>query len=284
MIELAEKSTVEHPAPPSKKYGRFHYASNSVGLFGRDEELKQLKEFCDFDRPLSWWVVIGEKGSGKSKLCYEFSKKMEDEGWTVCAPSDKSLENLHLCSECLASDTLFVLDYAENNMSSIKNWISALGEKGFPGIKIRVLLIQRKFESSAELSDTRFAEITGSKDDLTKNLYDMSLLILLPLPDSSLREIMWDYSSKRTPRQRDIDKAAEDFIFERVNEIDRKTEHEENVFSRLLCVLILTDVYLVSSDVDKIKQWDVTDVLNLSGYIPRSLLRKDPTRTVMVWW
>jgi hypothetical protein len=268
MIEPAENSAVKHHRPLSKTRGRLHYASDSVGLFGRDKEFERLRDFCDSNKPLSWWVVAGGEGTGKSKLCYEFSKDREHEGWTICTPSDNSLENLLACSEHLPNDTLFVFDYREQDLYFIVNWISALnknrflGFPGFPDIKIRILLIQQSLESSEEPPGIRLAEITHDVANLKKLLYDTSPLILLPLPEASLRELMRDYSAKRASKKRALDAPAEDFILKKLHGIDGKPDLFKPALLRPLYALILTDAYLAIPDLKEIKRWDITSVLD----------------------
>jgi hypothetical protein len=86
-------SAAQHHVNPSKIRGWYYYASDSVNLIGREKELERLDEFCDNERKLSWWIVTGEGGSGKSKLCYEFANRRRRVGWTICMRNDARVDS-----------------------------------------------------------------------------------------------------------------------------------------------------------------------------------------------
>jgi hypothetical protein len=165
--------------------------SRSGALIGRKKELKQLKNFCRrrprcypfsswYDitdnkrQPFLFWIVSGEEGSGKSKLCYEFLLRMSHRGWTVCQPQ-KSEEALNEASEHIPKKTLYMLDYAEYDTKAITEWLIKLG-KGHRGCKkerrigrrVRVLLIQRRMNEGGSFNDGRinpYRHKPSDKDD-----------------------------------------------------------------------------------------------------------------------
>jgi len=243
---------------PSKNRGVYHFASDSVGLFGRCEETKALNKFCeDTSKNLTWWVVAGEGGSGKSKLCYEFSKEMEREGWSVCWPQYRSESDLKECSEKLPNDTLFVIDYAEDNIAVIGKWITTLGVDKYQNIKIRVLLLQRRVEQLDDLRNTRFAN-SENRANLKDAMYGEPLW-LSHLKDGALRSAINDFATHKTDEKRLMTPDSTELILNKLKEIDGVTDFHKQELLRPLYALILTDAYIQGND--DITSWSITDVL-----------------------
>ena len=147
------------------KTSDFHF-SISGALIGRKKELKQLEIFCKkapdgSKQPFLFWIISGEGGSGKSKLCYEFLLKMKWRGWTTCLPQ-KNKEALNKASEHLPNKTLFMIDYAEYDTKIITEWLLELGQDNLGckknrnvGCRVRVLLIQRRPYEGGSFNDLR---------------------------------------------------------------------------------------------------------------------------------
>ena len=68
LSEFEERSDVK----PLLQYKRF---------IGRQEELKELDTFLNADRKIM--VLVGEGGTGKTRLAIEFAKQMENKNWSV---------------------------------------------------------------------------------------------------------------------------------------------------------------------------------------------------------
>jgi hypothetical protein len=191
-------SAEEYHSPRIYKDNRFHYSSQFVKLYGRNNDIDKLKPFCGYDenmKPLSnqssfsWWGITGEGGSGKSRLAFDFSKLIEEEGWTVCFPPGNSKDILFRCSENLPNNTLFILDYAEYNTADIIEWLSMFGAQKYCNVLVRVLLIQRV---SSNYQDIKINP--RQKLFITNNMYDKNFLRLKSLDASELQEIMAEYA------------------------------------------------------------------------------------------
>ena len=67
-----------------KEDNRFVYNyKNRIELIGRIQDLQDLEAFCQADKRQVWWAMVGEGGSGKSRLALEFAEKKQREGWDV---------------------------------------------------------------------------------------------------------------------------------------------------------------------------------------------------------
>ena len=255
--EFLEKpdSAVENNVRPSKERGLFHYASDSVGIFGREAELQRLKEFCD-DPKKVWWVVTGEGGSGKSKLCYSFARQMEEKGWSICKPSENSRECLERCSESLPNDTLFILDYAESNLTDIPPWILTLRKDQYQGVRIKAILIQRHAEPFEDLSLTRFAEKTGNNTALKETQF-ASPLQLPRIKDEHQREIINDYAQKREHKKTRMTRDGEDTILRTLEAIDRPKDPSKDPLCRPLYLLVITEAYIQGTK--NLDKWEEED-------------------------
>ncbi|MCL2137669.1 MAG: leucine-rich repeat domain-containing protein [Coriobacteriia bacterium] len=242
---------------PSKDRGLYYFASDSVGLFGRCDEIKALHKFCeDTNKNLLWWVVAGEGGSGKSKLCYEFSKEMRKEGWSVCWPQYRSESDLDKCSDRLPNDTLFVIDYAEDNIADIGKWITTLSVDKYQHIKIRVLLLQRKVERFDDFADSRIAQ-NANDENLWQAMYGEPLW-LSHLKEGALISAINDFAKHRPDKKRPMTPDSEELILSKLKEIDGVTAFHKLLLLRPLYALILTDAYI--QDNDDITSWSITDV------------------------
>jgi len=194
-----KNSARDRGIPPRDKDNDLHFLSMwKTGLYGRKEELSILKDFCSRrphikysnisnpQRSFLWFLVTGEGGTGKSKLCYEFLRKMRWRGWTICMP-EKTIEGLAEASAHLPNKTIFLLDYAEYDTKVIGEWIKKLEEnnnkKRRISKRVRILLIQRRTTSGSldgyAIDDSRY------KYHRTENYRDVvqDKLALKPIAD-----------------------------------------------------------------------------------------------------
>ena len=267
---IEDDSAYQNNRPPENKLNRFYFATStdfSLSLKGRKAEIKQLSDFCRHNpkMPFLWWMITGEGGTGKSKLCYEFSKIKQNEGWTICYPEAHDLEHLTKCSNRLTRNTLFILDYSEYNTRDIFNWMSRLGSDKYKKIDIRILLIQRTGMSVGDI------EILFNKAKpgtfLKDHAYNNGIFLRLESPKKPhILNIQREYASSI----RNITDFECEIIYNKLSNIDEK-------FLRPLYAIILTDAYL--DDSENIFNWTKKeDILN---YICKNEVRKiiDSTNT-----
>ncbi|MCH8621764.1 hypothetical protein [Undibacterium sp. TS12] len=132
---------------------RFHFSARATKLFGRDDELRQLKEFCNTDSKFLWWGIIGKGGTGKSRLALELAHALDvpqkNWNWMFLGHGSTLTSNL----ACLASDwtpeqpTLLVVDYVAGVADQLKEALNTCAKKAtkwkYP---VRLLFLERTTE------------------------------------------------------------------------------------------------------------------------------------------
>lgn len=224
----------------------FHYVNRASSFLGREKEVSELREFMEVNKSLSWMLITGKGGSGKSRLCYEFLNMMRDEKWSVCMPTKNSATKLADCSQSLPNNTLFVLDNAECITEDIVEWLAHLNENQYKNIKIRVIIIQREGNYHEA---TKFA--SSQEKDVLKETFHKHLPVA-PLKRKVLLEIMKSYADEIREENNFSEKTFEE-IYWHLEQIDEK-------LVRPLYAIALTDAYLTTPG--DFPTWDKQRVLD----------------------
>lgn len=134
-------------------YSRFSYDAKNVEFFGRKDEIEKLIDFCLDMRKILWWAVTGAGGTGKSRLAYEFSKKIQEgkierinDNWYIKNIKWPTfIKSIDFKSAWYFNKNIFlIIDYVHAYEVQIGQWISWLEQTSgnFLG-KLRILLIER---------------------------------------------------------------------------------------------------------------------------------------------
>lgn len=165
---------------------------------GREEELARLTEFCEAEDRLLWWSVTGPGGMGKSRLVFEFCKKMRTEGWNVnrfeASPSRggeaRRLEELPGWTPDVGK-TIVVLDDVQAYMESVCAWMTRM-DRTPRSEELRILLLEREGKS---ISDSGWLGPDFRDTDLDQWCHSDSFLRLDPMTDEQLMAVMTDYAA-----------------------------------------------------------------------------------------
>ena len=159
--------------------GDLHYASQTVGFHGRSMELSRLKAFLESDSHISWWAIVGQAGSGKSRIAFELMQR--------AAPSYYAFFlNPHVYERYAAdfvpfNDTLVIIDYVKGQERSIAPIISRLFETFEPSrCRLRVLFVER---SSSTFAGSWYSSLLESMDPLSRQVFSQAEFS----PDSATR-------------------------------------------------------------------------------------------------
>lgn len=213
---------------------------------GREEEMKQLKAFCEDRRPFLWWAVTGPGGSGKTRLMEELKKYQKGKKWTVrCLKPSEYTDDRFKEIQDSSRNLLVVADYAGEHGETLGTWIERLSDRS--GAKLRLLLAEREPESGTDGS--------GRNHNTTNSLYECletgtsrnylhaaqfgeleRMLRLIPLDDEALREMITSYAKTVFSR----DKLSEG----EMRELLEGLEKADPSLHRPLFALFVADSYL----------------------------------------
>ncbi|MEQ9109328.1 MAG: hypothetical protein RIF37_15310 [Rhodospirillaceae bacterium] len=130
------------PIGPSKGPWSILYRSRAARFRGRELELSTLKEWLEEDTNLSWTILLGPGGSGKSHLAQELALRVGGVWKAGFLLNDTSYD---WSSFEPMANTLIMVDYAASRAAEVRDFIYIIGQKQnqFP-YKIRILLIERQ--------------------------------------------------------------------------------------------------------------------------------------------
>lgn len=132
-------------------YHKLDYRSEKIPFVGRKEALKEIEEFCSSDEKILWWAVVGNGGSGKSRLAYQFIKEnIGSAGWKMLFLQDDFWgEDGEVCryktwnNWAYGKHLLLVVDYVQKYTVKAAQWIRTLNNSRSVSNKIRVLFLER---------------------------------------------------------------------------------------------------------------------------------------------
>jgi tetratricopeptide (TPR) repeat protein len=151
---------------------------------GRKEELDLLADWCQDAEPRSILLLIGEGGSGKTRLMIEWCRRLRHQGWHAgFLRRDRKAAELDPVLEGTAP-RLVVVDYAETQVSIVNHLMQKLAsaESG-EGPKVRVVLLARRggdWWLKLSESDGEIARLPGLSQTITP---------LVPSDSTTRREI-----------------------------------------------------------------------------------------------
>lgn len=190
-------------SPMEPLYGnRFRFDSGSVGVFGRDSELRALEAFCENDALLCWTGICGKAGIGKSKLAYELCQRMKDRDWNTWEPVDAKygLDEIKVVlRDGVFRNTLICLDDIKTQEEEIAQFIYSVA-RTYPRQlhKIRILLMERSSITQLDCLDDIVGYRYRYDEKEQKNIHVNSdgYMELLPLDESFTLQILKDYAAR----------------------------------------------------------------------------------------
>lgn len=118
--------------------------SEVVPYIAREQPQKWLEDWCAGDSSVSYAVLSGEGGVGKSRLAAELCSRMAGEGW-VSGVAEALPESRGGHDDIAASDLgnplLLVVDYADHRQAYVADLLNGAGTAG--NRKVRILAIVR---------------------------------------------------------------------------------------------------------------------------------------------
>lgn len=248
---IGEKRTSEN---------EFHYLNNSIGFWGRDEEIKALNNFLKDDRKILFMSIVGPGASGKSKLVYEFYKQhRHDPNWAVKYIDKPEIERLLTFDDySYPKNLVLIVDYAGLYARHLGSWLKylrSLTDQAFSK-KIRLILLERSGMIRTELftMPPRWHQDLLHSGEQSADLKDIwyhaacfgPIGELKPLPGDALRQIMAKYAT-------DHGASVSDEGLELLMTCLGKIDAPHGYASRPLFALLLAEAYVDHHD---IRKWD----------------------------
>ncbi len=178
---------INEQAPGEGLY-RYVYTVKGLPFVNFESQFQSLDKFCNNSEDLLWWSITGNAGSGKSRLAFEYSKKLLDDKWNAGFLGDK--ENLKCLVDSQPNKSTFIIvDYVVGQESELSSILVSLSNK-YKGqgakYKIRILFLERNLDSWL----SKFMrEGTSSHSVLSSSRYkDLKFLSLKTLDMSSEQE------------------------------------------------------------------------------------------------
>ncbi|MCH7887887.1 MAG: tetratricopeptide repeat protein [Proteobacteria bacterium] len=106
---------------------------------GRDEDVKQLREWADSEPRVSLKFITGAGGVGKSRLAAEFAEIMQDDGWAAGFVDLRNPSGYWIHE----TGTLLVVDYPEENREGVTDLLRNLSNLPVSHPLFRVLFLSR---------------------------------------------------------------------------------------------------------------------------------------------
>lgn len=244
---FSEEKKIEDTGNP------FVYSSDVIGFYGRDQEMEELRKFVEAENDFSWWAVTGEGGAGKTRLVYEFAKKMRSDGWNDEWIDRDDLKDINILNNKLirSGKNIIIADYGQSYAREVGNWMTKIAKDiaiGKNACRNKILIVDR------EQNDKRATLFTAlTEEDYNGRLkgyqWKEDFISIKPLQKDSIKRILRSYIEYRT---KDIDDNAVENLFMTLEKIDPDLR-------RPLYAMFIADAYCDNEDPS---HWDRERVLN----------------------
>lgn len=126
----------------------YHFAQEQIPFQGRREELEKLERFLEQKKQFSWTAVIGQGGSGKSRLALELLHRTEDR-WVGFFLNETAKEEA--ASEYAPfGNTLIIIDYVRGREQKLAKQAEAFVHAyRFTDYKLRIVFLERDGDTGA---------------------------------------------------------------------------------------------------------------------------------------
>ena len=172
---------------------KLDYRVEWTTFIGRTNELEQLIQFVECDKPFTWWILTGNGGAGKSRIALELKNRLTIQGNFFC-DFVMTHELTHKARNwTIEQPTLFIIDYAARFSETILELIKDLSTRTNLKYCVRILLIER--EINGDWWQKYFRNV-----ELKISVYDEKPLNLTGLVQSDLLSIIHEVLKKRNQK------------------------------------------------------------------------------------
>lgn len=253
-------SVIDGISPKTLNLSPFHYRNDIITFRGREEEQKEIYSFIDDERKLLWMSISGDGGSGKSKLMYHMTQRLQsNDCWKVIWLGEQSLQSIMSKDKFeYPINLLFVCDYGGQFAEKLGDFIERLCTfDNTYSEKIRLVILER--EGFTQVCDRLLEPMwyRSFRGNISRNHYIDSIafyknksLKLNSLNDDDFRWIVKDYLIKK-------EKVLSD---EKINTVIRKAHEidDKKTGTRPLILLFVADAV---ADGNYAENWDLNKLV-----------------------
>ncbi|OUP79343.1 hypothetical protein B5F08_04985 [Anaeromassilibacillus sp. An172] len=253
-------SVIDRISPKTLNLSPFHYRNDIITFRGREEEQKEIYSFLDDERKLLWMSISGDGGSGKSKLMYHMTQKLEsNDCWKVIWLGEQSLQSIMSKDKFeYPINLLFVCDYGGQFSEKLGDFIERLCTfDNTYSEKIRLIILER--EGFTQVCDRLLEPMwyRSFRGNISRNhcidstAFDKNKsLNLKPLNDDDFKGIVKDYLAEKKKSLSD----------EKINTVIKKTHEidDRKTGARPLILLFVADAV---ADGNEAENWDLNNLV-----------------------
>lgn len=253
-------SVIDGISPKAINTSPFHYCNDIITFRGREEEQKEIYSFLDDERQLLWMAITGDGGSGKSKLMYHMTQRLEsNDCWKVIWLGEQSLQSIMTKDKFeYPVNLLFVCDYGGQFAEKLGDFIERLCTFNSTFCeKIRLVILEREgFTQDCDslLEPMWYRSFRGNisrNHCIDSTAFDKNKsLNLKPLNDDDFKGIVKDYLAEKKKSLSD----------EKINTVIKKTHEidDRKTGARPLILLFVADAV---ADSGTVESWDLDELM-----------------------
>lgn len=126
-----------HP-PQNNPFSLLSWHSRISDFCGREQEIKELERWIMQEDAAPVKFIVGEGGTGKSRLAAEFAEHIISRGWNAGFIDLRKPQNFPI-----GKGVLLVIDYPEENQQGVRSFLQDLSQIS-SNIQLRVLFLTRQ--------------------------------------------------------------------------------------------------------------------------------------------
>lgn len=247
--------------PKTQSTSPFHFRNDIITFRGREEEQEEIFRFLNDKEYLRWMAITGDGGSGKSKLMYHMTQRLESgNDWKVIWLEDESLKSILEKTEFKYSKSLlFICDYGGQFSEKLRTLINTIDSfrNDDSGKKIRLIILEREgfTENCGDILEPMWYKSFrgGLKEDDhvdSTAFYKNKSLKLNSLNDDDFKRIVKDYLAEKKKSLSD----------EKINTVIKKAHEIDNrkTGARPLILLFVADAV---ADGNEAENWDLNKLV-----------------------